>query len=254
MSEQIKIKIPDKYQLSDGLVNEIQLLNSDLKIGTTNGNTLLVEENIFRFENYESIELKFPTSVFPDSNFDELYDINETELNFEQPGNHSIILKMGTFYVIGLITGAIFASLFVWAKNSKKGRTLPEDTEYDFSDNEEELPEQIRMADSSYISYDKVSEEEQKKWGRKRIPIPPTLSIEVVSSKYGLKPALRKMQDVWMNYGTDLGVVVCPFSKKLYIFKKGKPGYTEQSIYKPFTHPLLPGYEGDFSEYVDEIQ
>ena len=159
---------------------------------------------------------------------------------------------MGTFSIIGLITSGIIISLGYWAKQRKKGRVWSETTEYHFT-HDKTGGKLVRMADVSFISYEDVPEEKQKQWGRSRIPVAPTLSVEIVSSKYGLKPALQKMEEVWMRYGTQLGLVVCPFSKTLFIFEHGKPGYHEQSIYEPFTHPLLPGYEGDFSEYVDEV-
>ena len=47
---------------------------------------------------------------------------------------------------------------------------------------------------------------------------------------------------------------ICPFAKKYFVFEKDVAGYTEHNIYESFTHPLLSGYEGDFSEYVDEIE
>jgi Uma2 family endonuclease len=246
---QIKIKIPDKYPLTDSLLFEFQHLNSDLNVQIAPENTLIIEETIFNFRDFEYIELKFPFNIFPESNFDELYEINNNEFHFEQPGNHSILFKMGTIYTISIITAIIITGLVNWALQTKSGRVITEDGEYHLKDDK---TEESRMADVSFMSYDKASEEEQKKWNG-NIPIAPTLSIEIVSAKRGLKPALRKMEEVWMRFGTDIGVVVCPFSKKIYIFEKDVAEYREQSIYIPFTHSLLPDYLGDFSKYVDEI-
>ncbi len=249
----IEINLPDKYPLVAEVLHEFELLNADLKIAKVNMNTLLISESIFQFKDYEFIELKFPPQLFPDSNFDELYEINRKELKFEQPGNHSIYLKMGLFYTISIITSGILISLGIWAKKNNRGRVIGENGEYHL--NKSKKPKEkggVYMADVSYISYDTASEQEQKNW-ENRIPVAPTLSIEIVSAKYGLKPALHKMETVWMANGTNIGLVVCPFSKKIFVFEKGK-SYTEQSIYTVFTHPLLPDYEGDFSEYVDEIK
>lgn len=251
MNREIAIKLPDKYLLNTELLNEIQGLNADLKIGKTADNTLLVGELDFKFEDYEFIELKFPTTVFPDSNFDELYDINPDELNFEQPRNHSILLKMGVFRKIGAITSWINGTLVAWADKFNTGIVYGETTDYELKKKNSDETE-IREADTSYISFEKASEEVQDSW-EKRIPIPPTLSIEIVSAKKSLKEALDKMANVWINYGTDLGLVICPFTRMVYIFETGKEGYIAQSIFTIFTHPLLPGYEGDFSKYVDKI-
>lgn len=253
MKTKKQIKLPDKYPLTDELLVDFRLLNADMAFDKDSDNTLVVEESAFNFYDYEFVEIKFPARIFPDSNFDELYEINDDQLNFEQPGNHSILLKMGIFDTIAIITATITASLVLWAKISKKGRVRSENGEYHLDKTRK--PDEkggVFMADVSYISYEKASEEEQKSW-QGRAPIPPSLSIEIVSSKYGLKPALRKMQDVWMHYGTELGVVICPFAKKYFVFENDIPGYEEYSIYDVFTHALLPGYEGDFSEYADEI-
>ena len=249
MAAQIEVKIPKKYLLTEELIEEFQLLNLDMRIGKGNENTLLIAESDFCFDDYEYIELKFPTLVFPDSDFDALYEINPSELNFEQPGDHSILIKMGVFDTISQITAAILNTIFNWAIPDR-GRVRAETGEYEFKDESGNLKRY--MSDVSYISFEKVPEEEQKKW-KTRIPIPPTLSIEIVSAPKSLKATLHKMRDVWINYGTDLGVVVCPFSKKLFVFEHNKKGYKEQSIYKPFTHPLLPEFEGNFSMYVDEV-
>jgi len=255
MQNCINIKLPQKYQLTDVLFAEFQLLNLDLSLEKVENNTLCVGERAYKFEDYGWVELKFPASIFTNSNFDELYksNLNNERINFEQLGNHSILLKMGTFMLISAITASILISLGSWVIRKNRGRTYSENGEYQLKDENSENSETgIYMADISYISYETASEETQKKW-KKRIQIAPTLCIEVVSSKYGLKRDLWKMQNVWMRFETELGIVVCPFSKKIFIFEKGKSSYREQSIYEPFTHELLSEYEGDFSKYVDEI-
>lgn len=244
-----ELYIPTKFKLSEDIVQAIQLLNHDLIIDFRKDNGIGIKSHKVDFWEQKYIELKFPKGFMPVGSFEEITS-NRDRLHFEQKGE-AIYIKMGTIYTIGLITMAIGASLYMWAKKNKTGRVLPENSTYQWTDKDTGETEK-RMADISYISYKKAPESEQKKWG-KNCPIAPTLSIEVVSAKYGLKPALQKMQYIWMYFGTDLGVVVCPYSKKLYIFEKEKSTYKEQSIYQKFTHPLLPDYEGDFSEYVDEI-
>ncbi|MCX8000885.1 MAG: Uma2 family endonuclease, partial [Leptospiraceae bacterium] len=108
-----------------------------------------------------------------------------------------------------------------------------------------------RIPDISYISFESVPKEVQKKW-KGFIPTPPNLVIEIVSAKYGLKQDLTKMQNVWMKTGVDVGIVICPFSEKIFIFEKGKPNYTEQSIHSDFSHPLLPDYSENFGKYLEE--
>ncbi len=126
MPESIYIKLPEKYKLTQSLVNEIAVLNADLSISAEKDNALIISESAFNFRNYEFIEVKFPANIFPDSNFDELYEINAKELKFEQPGNHSILLKMGLFSTIALITALISASLVVWSSKKRSGRVFSE--------------------------------------------------------------------------------------------------------------------------------
>lgn len=39
------------------------------------------------------------------------------------------------------------------------------------------------------------------------IPIPPNMAMKIVSAKRGLKSDLKKMEEVWMPAGVDVGVV-----------------------------------------------
>ncbi|MCB1157907.1 MAG: Uma2 family endonuclease [Leptospiraceae bacterium] len=250
-TDSVELQIPRQYRITDEVIKNLQILNHDLIIDFVRENGVIIKPKIPEFASHKYIDLKFPEGFFPSESFDELYETNDHRFRFEQVGE-AIRIKMGFGSVIGLITMAIGASLYIWTKKTKLGRVRSDQSEFEFYNEETKVLEK-RIPDVSYISFEKASEKEQKSWGTGKIKIAPTLSIEIVSSKYGLKPALWKMQHVWIRFGTDIGVVVCPFSKKLYIFEKGKSSHREQSIYQKFTHPLLPDYEGDFSEYVDEI-
>ena len=152
--------------------------------------------------------------------------------------------------IIGAITILIASGLLTWALSRKRGRVYSEETEYYLPnpDNTEEFWR--RKADVSYIAYESVSEETQRTF-KGAIPVPPDLAIEIVSSKYGLNPALLKAQYFWRLSGVKIALVICPFSKKIYIFDaKGK---REQNIEIPFRHELLPDYVGYFGTYSDEL-
>ncbi len=253
----IQVKLPDRYPLTTELVHEFALLNSDLKITSAKDNILIIGEDAYKFEDVELVELLFPSMVFEDNNFDELYEINAEkgiELNFEQSDYHSILFKMGTFAIISVITMAISATLYYWATKNKTGRVYNENGEYHLDKTKKAGKKgSVYMADASFISYKTASEDEQKSW-KGRAQKAPTFIIEIVSAKKSLKQALRKMKNIWIHHGTKIGVVIDPFSKRYFVFEQGKNGFTERSIYTVFTHPLLPGYEGDFSAHVDEIE
>jgi Uma2 family endonuclease len=214
-------------------------------------NHLIIEAKEFSLLDYDYHEIHL--EKFNEKLFDELIDLNpESEVNFEFSTN-IIHIRMSTFGLISTITVAIMVGLGIWVNLTNAGRLYSEDGQYKLED-PENPDESIRAnPDLSFISYDKVPVEEQKKWKKSFITSPPTLAIEIVSAKRSLKPTLKKMNEIWMRAGTNIGIVICPYSKKYFIFESGCTEFIEKSIYEPFTHPLLPGYTGDFSKFVDEI-
>ncbi|MCB1158186.1 MAG: Uma2 family endonuclease [Leptospiraceae bacterium] len=238
---------PEQYPLPPR-IQELSRLNTELSLSYQENTLIIREAPPYAFRDYENFLLRLPG--FTEELFFQLEELND-ETHFEFDDNEEVIVKMSTFALISLLTGAVLTSLFIWAKSRKSGRVYTEDGGYML-----ESPDGKhlhRMADISYIAYSKASQEEQASW-YSRIPIAPSLAVEIVSAKRGLKPALKKMKDIWMANGTELGFVICPFSKKIYIFEISKESYTEQSIFEDFTHPDLPGYKENFSEYAKKIK
>jgi Uma2 family endonuclease len=255
--ETLQFNLPKWYPLNMEKLRVIQKLNPSVRLNKTSKYKLRIEEAEFSFNDFEWIELSMPTDfILNEDKFNELEEINgDNEISqIELDENGLIILKMGTFSEIAALTAMIISSFVVWASIQKKGRVYPENGGFSFLSANNINGFIVRLPDVSYIDFAKAPKEVQASWKQKRIPIPPTLAIEIVSSKYGLKPALKKAEEVWMHYGSDLCLVICPFSEKLYIFEQGKGNYTEQSIYEPFSHPLLPGYEVNFGDYLKELE
>jgi Uma2 family endonuclease len=117
-----------------------------------------------------------------------------------------------------------------------------------------ENPNKVKILapDVSYIAFEKVTKKYLNQ--HKFINIPPTLCIEIVSSKGGLKQNLRKMEDSWMTSGTDIGLVVCPHTENYFLFKKDKTGYQSIDFAVPFTHPQLSGLTIDFAQLLKEVR
>jgi Uma2 family endonuclease len=247
----IKIRFPDVYNIDNERIRAIRTMNPSFNFEIELNNQLIIEAKEFSLLDcdYHEIHLE----KFDEKLFDELLELNpESEVNFEFSTN-IIHIRMSTFGLISAITGMIIGGLIAWINFTNAGRLYTEDGQYKLED-PENPDESIRVnPDLSYISYDKVPVEEQKKWKKSFITSPPTLAIEIVSAKRSLKATLKKMNVIWMKAGTNIGIVICPFSKKYFIFESGSNEFIEKSIYEPFTHPLLPGYTGDFSKYVDEI-
>lgn len=213
-------------------------------------------EHLFLFEDERlcTVQIELKTAL-SEKEYEELQHLNQHIFKLETDNYRIIYLHMGTFAIISAITGVILASVVNWAYQHKSGRVYTEDREYKFERNTAGGQVEIlrRRADVSYISYNDVAEDEQKTWTSSFIKHAPTLVIEIVSSAKSLQTELNKMNEVWMKQGTRLGLVICPYSKKVYIFENNQAQYREQSIFESFTHSLLSGYNGDFSKYVNEL-
>jgi len=241
----ILLKFPPSYRL-DEKWEALQKLNPEVRLEIWKKNALLIFEKTYVFEDFESVELVFDKKNKP--TYRQILAIeNQSEHYRIEVDTEKIILIMATSSFIGMLTASIIASLYFYFK--KKGYIFSESTPYVFTENGEKVR---READASFISFEDYDQETQKKWVGKPIPVPPTLVIEIVSAKNGTKAAIWKMENIWIRFGSKIGLVVCPFSEKIYVFEKNN-SYS-QSIYLPFTHPKLEGYVGDFSEYIKDIR
>lgn len=245
-----RIILPNSYPLTLDRLENLNQANQDLRIAKVLDNTIEITESNFSFQEQGVICIKLPD--FNYTMFEEMHELNvETKLEF---ANREVWIKMGIFGLIGILTAAILSSLYLWSRHQKSGQVYADPTEYELDDPENPEKKIRRIPDVSYISYQSHSKEEQASWADSYIPKPPNLAIEIVSAKYGLKLDLKKMEDVWMKTGVDVGIVICPFSETIYIFEKGIIGHTMQSIYQDFTHSLLPNYRDNFGEYVKEYR
>jgi len=213
-------------------------------------------EHLFLFEDQSLslvvIELKKELS---EKEYNELQILYRGVFRLETDNYQTIYLHLGALANISAITGAIHASLENWANEHKSGKVYTGESEFTFTRTNERGNVEIlrRRADISFISYSEVPEVEQKKWTNSLISHAPTLAIEIVSSAKRLQAELDKMAEIWIKQGARLGIVICPFSKRTFIFERNQAKYREQSIFEVFTHPLLPGYKGNFSEYANEV-
>jgi Uma2 family endonuclease len=239
------IHFPVTYCLRDRLV-DLQKANPDFILTLEDENSLMVAESAFLLEEYGYFGIKLPD--FTASMFDELHELN-TEINFEFDDQEEVFIRMGIFAIISLITIAISASIYQWATSRKIGNVYGENGEYEIDDPDRPGKKLRRIPDISFISFESVPEEEQDEWDC-FIPVPPNLVVEIVSAKRGLRGDLKKMENIWMKSGADVGLVICPFSETIFVFEKGKTGYSTQSIHQDFSHPGLVGYSDNFGKYL----
>lgn len=242
------IHFPVGYNNVPNRLEKIQKENHELEILLHDSHSLAITITE-TLEGYGYFAVKLPG--WQEDYFEDLRELNP-EIHFEYANTEEVYIKMGIFAIIGAFTALIAASIVNWARKSKLGKVYSDPTEYEL---EVEIGQktQKRIPDLSFISYEKVAKEIQKTW-KERIPVSPNLSVEIVSAKKGLKKDLNKMETVWMPSGVELGLVLCPYSEKIYIFEKGKKSYRTQSIFKDFNHPVLPGYTENFGDILKECR
>lgn len=245
-SKPIILYLPQSYPLDSSCLQFLQQDNPEVLIKIHDDHSIEILEHKFSFYLEGSFPIKF--AGLTDSVFDEIHDLNE-ELNLEFYDNEEVIIKMGVIRMISKLTAAIISSFFVWASKNKTGEVYSENGEYRFPHPAYNKKKIRKIPDVSFISYHTASEEEQDNWSG-FIPIPPNMALEIVSAKNGLKKDMKKMAEFWMPSGVDVGLVVCPYSEKIYIYEKGKTGYKTQSIFKDFSHKFLPGYKDNFGKYL----
>jgi len=239
---------PPSYRISEKW-ELLQKQNPTLRLEYSKKDELLIFEKDIFFEYIESVELFFPKEIMPTYRQKQSIEHRSKSYRIESDAE-KITIIMATSSLIGMLTFAVLGSIYIWLKNTKQGRGYAETTPYIFTEKGEKIR---READASYISYEDYDEKTQDNFGLgKAIPVPPTLVVEIVSAKYGTKAALWKMQNIWIRFGSKIGLVICPFTEKIYVFEKDH--HYSQSIYLPFMHPKLEGYIGDFSEEVRKIR
>ena len=245
----ITLKIPELLTVSDNMLSDMQKLNPAILITPGNTNEIVITEKDFSFDDIDFLEILTPESVvISEEIFEELCQINDN-IKIELNPDSKIILTMLTPELIAAFTLLIGTTLVIWNRRVKKGRAFDATARFDLSDGE---ITKHRAPDVSYVAFEKATKEFLAE--NKFIKIAPTFCIEIVSSKYGLKQNLRRMQDDWMAAGTEVGLVVCPYREKYYLFEKDIKNYQEFNFYVPFVHDILKGLSVNFGELLDEAK
>ncbi|MCB1193946.1 MAG: hypothetical protein KDK90_26155, partial [Leptospiraceae bacterium] len=145
------IRLPKGYFLTEEKLQELQACNPDLQLCIGDENLLNVVEHKFLFDDYGSIHLKL--TGLTANLFEEMHELNK-EINFEFDDTEEVWIKMGVYALIGLITMAIGASIYNWAKSKRIGNVYADPTEYELDDPKGSGKKINRIPDVSYISYE----------------------------------------------------------------------------------------------------
>ncbi len=254
----LTVTFPNFYLLSAKLISQMRSLNQHLRIKKSFDNSLIINgTRTFSVEKHRRVKLELVENF--SENWDkivELEKVNENNcITFELLNlNKTLIVRKGMGGTLSILTAVIMGSLVVWALAKAIGYIYSEDGDFLVEDPKNPGKKIKRKPDISLVKFDKLSEEKQLNLlDGKPVPVAPNVVFEIVSQKNDLDETLEKMV-LWMENDVELGIVVDPYSEKIYIFEKNVEHYKEQSIFEPFTHYLLPDYVGDYSSLVQKIK
>ncbi len=251
--EHFSLKLPKKCSLEQFLA--WQGANPDWHFERQeDGKTLQILEKTHLFADFDFIEIRQAQNFrFTEKQYEKLCRLNaesqisKIEMDFSKP--QTLQIQMGTALIISLFTGAIYASLYFWAQKNRKGVVVTETARFDLKDQNGNVLR--KSPDVALLSTAQMTDNELVK--SKFISVAPMFCIEVVSSpKNGLKQTLQKMQKVWIENGTEIGLVLDPFGKNYYLFEAQKQGYEKISFDKLFTQPKLKDLQLDFEIFWKE--
>ncbi|MCB1193749.1 MAG: Uma2 family endonuclease [Leptospiraceae bacterium] len=238
----VELQFPKGILFTPKNIEEMVSLNPGLSLQFTDSG-VTISEGDMRFSNMDFFKLLLPFKMQEE----DLHRIGELNQHLKLEGEEKgIIVNMGTTILIGAFTAAILITVGVWNRKMKLGRVADSSTGHDMQTEE---GKKHRIPDVSFIAYKKFTSKVLDSNSRVGSP---TLCIEVVSNRDSLNQDLEKMEEDWIQGGTEIGLVVCPHRKKYYIFESGQKDYKTLSFSKPFTHKLLPELILDFDALLQE--
>jgi len=236
MSNVIELRLPANLRFSKQHISEMQNKNQHLTIRNTRGGCkLLIEAKNFSFSDVDEVELFLPSSMsFNSETIWESFSA-KNELKIEA-NNEKIFIHMGNFRNIGAFTARIISKLCFWNEQKNFGQVYSETTDFLLSNNK------IREADAALISFKKLVYSKVSNY----VVGSPNLCVEIVANEKSISHNLTKMQEDWVNSGTEVGLVVCPCVKKYYLFENTNS--QEISFSVAFSHSLFPDLSLNFDE------
>lgn len=232
----IELQFPTNKMFTPKTIEDMVSLNPGLILQFT-GSSVIISEGDLQFSSMDFFKLLLPFKMQEK----DLYRIGELNQHLKLEGQEKeIIINMGTTILIGAFTAAILVTIGIWNRKMKLGRVADSSTGHDIQTKD---GKKHRIPDVSFIAYKNFTSKVLDSSYRVSSP---TLCIEVVSNKDSLNQDLEKMETDWMQGGTEIGLVVCPYRKNYYVFEIGQKDYKTISFSKPFTHKLLSELILDF--------
>jgi Uma2 family endonuclease len=164
------------------------------------------------------------------------------EKRIERDKHGTIIIYPPMTFDSGYYEGEVFALLRNWSKTNQLGRAFSPSTSFDLPD------ESQHKADGAWVSMKKINRMSESE--RKSIAsIVPEFIIEVRSESDRIAKLKKKMTDVWMANGVQMGWLIDPAKQQAWVYRND--GSIEQ--FDGFEQvlngeDLLPGFEIDLRE------
>lgn len=181
---------------------------------------------------------------FTDEQFLEFSHINETFPIFRN-ANHEIVIEMTMFTNGAKREGLLLFEFIAWNKQHKLGEVYGPNAMFTLPDGAMYSP------DTSFIAFTRLNAAppEEKQGAFKIVP---EFILELMSDSDRLSATQRKMEEVWMKNGVEVGVLIDYKKEEYYVYEKDKKEPIKFPFSSPFMHDILPHFSLDLQTLAEE--
>lgn len=174
-----------------------------------------------------------PAIRLSDEEFFALCQLNR-DLRLERTSDGDIIIISPTGAETGARNASITAQVFNWSKRDGTGTAFDSSSGFKLPNGAERSPDAAWVARSRLAQL--TSEQKQK-----FLPLSPDFAIELLSPTDHLDTTRAKM-DEYISCGTRLGWLIDPHTRRVHIYRPGKPVEILQDAQEVSAEPELPGF------------
>jgi Uma2 family endonuclease len=174
---------------------------------------------------------------------EEFYDfcMANPDLWFERTAEGEIIIVPPAGYESDYQNADAVAQLRNWSKQDRRGKVSGPTSEFMLPTGAAYSPDAAWTSDARLAG---LTKEQRRKFPQ----VCPEFVIEVMSPTDRLKSAMHKMEE-WVRAGVDLGWLVYPGKRTIYIYRRGQKGAEERvGIKKLAGEGPVAGFELDLAD------
>jgi Uma2 family endonuclease len=187
----------------------------------------------------EPLTLDVKSLGLTDEQFHQLCADNR-ELRLELTPNRELVILPPTGGETGRRNAWLTHRLVDWAKKDGSGETFESSTGFSLPNGAKRAP------DASWVRrtrWESLTETQQEGF----IPLCPDFVVELRSKKDRLSTLQAKMEE-YIENGAELGWLIDPGTKRVYVYRPGRPVECLESPSTLSGEPLLPGFTFNVSE------